>query len=84
MLYWTLPGETEVGSAGEQPAKGYPGQAHQDDVAGRGRPEVSPSARQYIGLIDLSCLRKRKKGLRGGSANLCPRNRARYTSTNEG
>src|ERR1035437_4004689 len=24
----TVPGETEAGSAGEQPAKGYPGQAH--------------------------------------------------------
>jgi hypothetical protein len=23
-----VPGETEAGSAGEQPAKGYPGQAH--------------------------------------------------------
>ena len=36
MLYWKMPGETEVGSAGEQPAKGYPGQAHQHDVPGWG------------------------------------------------
>jgi len=27
-LYWLMPGETEAGTAGEQPAKGYPGQAH--------------------------------------------------------
>ena len=29
MLYWLLPGKTEAGPAGEQPAEGYPGQAHQ-------------------------------------------------------
>jgi len=29
MLHWTAPGKTETGSAGEHPAKGYPGQAHQ-------------------------------------------------------
>ena len=34
-----LPGETEAGSAGEHPAKGYPGVAHRNDeflLAGRG------------------------------------------------
>lgn len=35
MLDWTMPGETEMGSAGEQPIKGYLGQAHQT-MSGRG------------------------------------------------
>ena len=35
MLYWTLPGETEGGTAGEQPSEGYLGQAHQT-MSGRG------------------------------------------------
>ena len=35
MLHWTLPRETEMGSAGEQPIKGYLGQAHQT-MSGRG------------------------------------------------
>jgi hypothetical protein len=30
-VYLTTPEETEAGSAGEQPAKGYSGGAHQDD-----------------------------------------------------
>ena len=29
MLHWTLPRETEAGNPGEEPAKGYRGQAHQ-------------------------------------------------------
>ncbi len=29
MIDGTTPGETEMGSAGEQPITGYPGQAHQ-------------------------------------------------------
>ena len=29
MIDWTMPGKTEMGSAGEQPIKGYLGQAHQ-------------------------------------------------------
>jgi len=35
MVDWTTPGETEMGSAGEQPLKGYLGQAHQT-MSGRG------------------------------------------------
>ena len=35
MIDWTTPGKTEMGSAGEQPIKGYPGQAHQT-MSGRG------------------------------------------------
>jgi len=31
-----VPGEAEAGSAGEQPAKEYPGTAHRDDVLGAG------------------------------------------------
>ena len=39
-----LPGETEVGSAGEQPAKGYPGQAHRADGSASGeKPSPAPS-----------------------------------------
>ena len=29
MLHWTTPRETEAGNPGEEPAKGYFGQAHQ-------------------------------------------------------
>lgn len=35
MIDWTMPEETEMGSAGEQPIKGYSGQAHQT-MSGRG------------------------------------------------
>ena len=35
MIDLTMPGETEMGSAGEQPIKGYLGKAHQT-VSGRG------------------------------------------------
>ena len=35
MIDWTVPRETEMGSAGEQPIKGYLGQAHQT-MSGRG------------------------------------------------
>lgn len=35
MLDWTLPGKTEMGSAGGQPIEGYLGQAHQT-MSGRG------------------------------------------------
>ena len=43
MIDWTTPGETEMGSAGEQPIKGYPGQAHQT-MSGRGvRRGASPT-----------------------------------------
>jgi hypothetical protein len=38
----SMPGETEVGSAGEQPAKGYPGQAHRADRLAWGTP-IPPS-----------------------------------------
>jgi len=35
LLHWNVPRETEMGSAGEQPIKGYLGQAHQT-MSGRG------------------------------------------------
>ena len=40
MIDWTTPGETEMGSAGEQPIKGYPGQAQKTmrPVQWTGRP----------------------------------------------
>ena len=34
MLYWTTPRETEAGSAGEHPVKGYLGGAHREDGTG--------------------------------------------------
>ena len=59
----TLPGETEAGSAGEQPAKGYPGAAHRDDescrTTGRAWERPSHALLQLIGLIDRLCLKKR-------------------------
>jgi len=33
--YYTLPGETEIGYAGEQPVKGYPGACAMDCRRGR-------------------------------------------------
>ena len=42
MVHYTLLGETEMGSAGEHPIKGYPSQAHQT-MGGRGvTPDASP------------------------------------------
>jgi len=61
MLHYTPPRETEAVLAGEHPAQGYPGEAHQDDDWGvRG---LTPYAHlyKYIGLIDLPCLIKRNK-----------------------
>jgi hypothetical protein len=43
MIDWTIPEKTETGAAGEQPVKGYSGQAHQT-MSGRGVTKgVSPS-----------------------------------------
>jgi len=45
-----LPGETEVGSAGEQPAKGYPGQAHRADRLASGETHSpTPSSSRPVG-----------------------------------
>jgi hypothetical protein len=56
-----LPGETEAVLAGEQPAKGYPGQAHQ--TMGKGRAwqaiGVTPLLKNTHRMIDLPCLKKR-------------------------
>ena len=55
------PGETEAVLAGEQPAKGYPGQAHQ--TMGKGRAwqaiGVTPDLKITHRMIDLPCLKKR-------------------------
>ena len=60
VLHWTPPSETEVGSAGEQPAKGYLDGAHRDDGQGVGSfGSLRLSLIQPIGLIDPSCLEKR-------------------------
>jgi hypothetical protein len=66
--------ETETGSAGEQPAKGYRGQAHQT-MRGRGVQWASRPPQTTHRMIDLPCLKKRKRLY----ANPCPRNRARHT-----
>ena len=42
MLHWTTPRETEAGNPGEEPAKGYLGQAHQT-MSGRGVQDGAPS-----------------------------------------
>ena len=58
LLYSHSPWETETGSAGEQPVKGYRGQAHQTmrgrDVRWASRPPKTPHR-----MIDLPCLKKR-------------------------
>ena len=60
VLHWTPPSETEVGSAGEQPAKGYLGGAHRNDGQGaRSARSSRPTLNHPIGSIDPSCLRKR-------------------------
>jgi len=59
----TLPGETEAGNPGEEPAKGYPGATHRDDescrTTGRAREQPSHVPLQLIGLIDRLGLKKR-------------------------
>ena len=56
-----LPGETEAVLAGEQPAKGYPGQAHQTMGTGRAWQAigVTPLLKNIHRMIDLPCLKKR-------------------------
>ena len=56
-----LPGETEAVLAGEQPAKGYPGQAHQTMGTGRAWQAigVTPLFKNTHRMIDLPCLKKR-------------------------
>lgn len=69
MVHWTLSWETEAGSAGEQPAEGYHGQAHQTM---RGR-DVQLASRPTVKLhrmIDLSCLKKRTQSIVGWSRKL--------------
>ena len=74
MLHLSSPWETEMGSAGEQPVKGYHGQAHQT-MRGRGVQLASRPTQNPHRMIDLLCLKKRKNLY----VNLCPGNRARHT-----
>ena len=74
MLHLHSPWETETGSAGEQPVKGYHGQAHQT-MRGRGVQLASRPTSKPHRMIDLLCLKKRKNF----HVNLCPGNRARHT-----
>jgi hypothetical protein len=61
LLHWTAPRETEAGNPGEEPAKGYLGQAHQT-MSGRGvHTGASPIIPPHR-MIDLRCLKKRIKG----------------------
>ena len=81
MLFWKLLRETEMGAAGEHPIKGYLGQAHQT-MKEWGLHHGVPSPKTPHRMMDLPCLKKRKKGLRDGPAMLCPKNRTRYTIGN--
>ena len=74
MLHFHSPWETETGSAGEQPVKGYHGQAHQT-MKGRGVQLASRPAQKRHRMIDLLCLKKRMNL----HVNLCPGNRARHS-----
>lgn len=58
MLHSMLPGKTEKGSAGEQPFKGYPGQAHQT-MARVGAANMATPTHKKHRMIDLLCLKKR-------------------------
>lgn len=63
MLHSIPPWETETGSAGEQPVKGYQGQAHQTmRVNERGMVfNWCHAPLTEHRMIDLPCLRKRKR-----------------------
>jgi hypothetical protein len=85
MLHWTLPRETETGSAGEQPIKGYCGQAHQTM-----RAVLTDSGRR--GVVVNWCHAPfppssddrpahASKNAKELTANLCPGNRARHNNT---
>jgi len=55
MLHLHLPWETEAGNPGEEPAKGYQGQAHQT-MRGRGVQLASRPTQNAHRMIDLPCL----------------------------
>lgn len=75
MVHSYLPWETETGSAGEQPVKGYHGQTRQT-MRGRGGQLASRPSQIPHRMIDLSCL----KNAKDIHANQCPENRGRYTT----
>jgi|GEM_PF-5739319 len=76
MVHFHLPRETETGCAGEQPVKGYRGQAHQTmrwrGVQLASRPPLNTSSN------DRPAMPQKRKILH---ANLCPGNRARHSFT---
>ena len=77
MLDWTAPGETEMGTAGEHPIKGYLGQAHQT-MSGRDvHHDVSPTLtissddrpvmpqkthHQDCGMVPQTCVQRTGRG----------------------
>jgi len=82
VLHCPVPRETEMGSAGEQPVKGYRGQAHQTKRAvltDSGRRGVVVNWR-HAPLPPSSDDRPAhaSKNAKELTANLCPRNRARH------
>ena len=65
VLHSHSPWKTETGSAGEQPVKGYCGQAHQT-MGGRGVQLASRPSGKTHRMIDLLCLKKRKDFMQTG------------------
>ena len=61
----TTPGQTEAVLAGEQPAKGYPGQAHQNDVPGGGAQRSSSTLNTH--RIDRPAMPQKNARPKGGT-----------------
>lgn len=83
LLHFHSPWETETGSAGEQPVKGYHGAAHQDDEACRmtemAWEQPSHALSQLIGLIDRSYLNKTHPKCCGMGPQACVQRSGRST-----
>ncbi len=81
MLHSMLPGKTEKGSAGEQPFKGYPGQAHQT-MARVGAANMATPTPKKTSDDRPAMPQKTHPRISGiNPANHCPRFRARYSQT---
>ena len=65
MLHLSSPWETEAGNPGEEPAKGYHGQAHQT-MRGRGGQLASRPTKTPHRMIDLLCLKNAKNFMQTG------------------
>ena len=81
MLHLSSPWETEAGNPGEEPAKGYHGQAHQT-MRGRGGQLASRPTKTPHRMIDLLCLKNAKNfmqtGVQGTGRGTFPRRRPQH------